>query len=164
VKLSTSDFQALKEAAKKASENSYAPYSKFVVGAAFLGDDGIIYAGANVENASYGLTVCAERSAIFSSIVKGNRSIRAMVIYTPTAGPTAPCGSCRQVIMEFSEDAEIISICDTDRVIDTTLSELLPDAFGPIDVTTPAAGIRLGQQRLAGRVGRLPGSFQKMQR
>lgn len=143
MKLSTSAFQALKEAAKEASEQAYAPYSKFVVGAAFLGDNGTIHAGANVENASYGLTVCAERNAIFSSIAKGNRSIRAMVIYTPTAGPTAPCGACRQVIREFSASAEIISICDTDRTIETTISELLPDAFGPIDVT-PASMRRIG--------------------
>jgi len=140
VKLNTSAFQALEKAAKEASRSAYAPYSKFVVGAAFLGDDGAIYAGANVENASYGLTVCAERNAIFSSIAKGNRSIRAMVIYTPTAGPTAPCGACRQVIREFSENAEIISICDTDRAIETTISELLPDAFGPVDVAP--AGMR----------------------
>ena len=117
--------------AKAASAKAYCPYSKFRVGAAVLADSGKIYTGCNVENASYGLTICAERNAIFHAACDGMERIEAVVIYTPTSTPSAPCGACRQVINEFGEDARIISVCDAKTILDMKLSELLPHAFGP---------------------------------
>ena len=126
---------ALAEAARSASQRAYCPYSRFPVGAAVLTEDGTIIAGCNVENASYGLTVCAERSAIFQAVAFGHARIRAVAIYTPTRVPSAPCGACRQVINEFGPDAEVLSVCDGSDVLHRTLSELLPDAFGPRHLT-----------------------------
>ena len=122
-------FEKLREEAIKASKNAYAPYSKFRVGAALCDEKGNVFSGANVENVSYGLTVCAERSAVFSGISNGINSIAVMVIYTPTKTPTPPCGACRQVIQEFSKNAVIISVCDTDEIIETSINELLPNSF-----------------------------------
>ena len=117
--------------AKQASQCAYAPYSKFKVGAAIQTNQGI-YTGCNVENASYGLTICAERNALTSMIAGGTRVIEAIAIYTPTAIPTMPCGACRQFINEFSPDCLIISACDDKSVIKHyRLNELLPEAFGP---------------------------------
>jgi len=133
--LSISDCEAtvqlLKKAAKRASENAYAPYSNFPVGAAVLTEDGEIYTGANVENASYGLTICAERNAIFQAIAKGTRRIRALAIYTPTQSSTPPCGACRQVLNEFGPDTDVYSTCNTTETLHYKLSDLLPKAFGP---------------------------------
>jgi cytidine deaminase len=120
--------------ARNASEQAYCPYSKFRVGAAVLSDDGQIFSGCNVENASYGLTICAERNAVFQMAAQGRRVIRAVAIYTPTPVPTAPCGGCRQVINEFGPDALIVSVCDGLGILRKKLSELLPDAFGPANL------------------------------
>lgn len=117
--------------AKTASVNAYCPYSEFRVGAAILTSSGDVFTGCNVENASYGLTICAERNTIFHAIAEGQQSIVLVVIYTPTTTPSAPCGACRQVINEFGPEARIICTCDGSQRIDRTLSELLPDAFGP---------------------------------
>src|SRR3954467_6849884 len=95
----------LLDAAKAASKRSYCPYSKFRVGAAVLGGSGAIHSGCNVENASYGLTICAERAALARAIAEGETEIRAVAIYTPTSKPTGPCGACRQVLNEFGHDA-----------------------------------------------------------
>jgi cytidine deaminase len=84
-----------------------------------------------VENASYGLCNCAERTAIFAAAAAGEREIQAVVIYTPTKTATAPCGACRQVINEFGPEAVVISVCDSDDRIESTSSQLLPAAFGP---------------------------------
>jgi cytidine deaminase len=84
-----------------------------------------------VENASYGLCNCAERTAIFTAIANGARGVRAVAVYTPTATVTAPCGACRQVINEFGPDALILCLCDSDERIEQPLSALLPHAFGP---------------------------------
>ena len=119
----------LKACAKAASDNAYAPYSKFSVGAALITSDGSLFTGCNVENASYGLSICAERNAIFKMVSAGHRKLRMMVIYTPTMKPTAPCGACRQVIYEFGTGAEIISFCDGDEVLTSSIKELLPGAF-----------------------------------
>ena len=113
---------------------AYAPYSHFPVGAAALGGSGRIYAGCNVENASYGLCNCAERTAIFSAVAAGEKLIRAVAVYTPTPLPTAPCGACRQVIHEFGPDALVISVCDARNRIETRMPALLPAAFGPGDL------------------------------
>ena len=124
-------LRRLEKAARVAAKRSYSPYSKFRVGTAILAGSGKIYMGCNVENASYGLCNCAERSAIFTAASAGERKIRAVVVYTPTATPTAPCGACRQVINEFGPHARVVSICNSARRIDTTLPALLGEAFGP---------------------------------
>jgi cytidine deaminase len=129
--LSPAKLKALIAAAKRASQHAYSPYSRFRVGAAALGKSGAIAAGCNVENASYGLTICAERNAVFQIVAGGESAIAAVVIYTPTSTPTAPCGACRQVLNEFGPAIEIVSVCDGPERIETTLSELLPGAFGP---------------------------------
>ena len=121
----------LEKAARAAAKASYSPYSKFRVGAAILCESGKIYTGTNVENASYGLANCAERTAIFTAAAAGERKIRCVVVYTPTPAPTSPCGACRQVINEFGPHATVISTCDSAQQTETTLDQLLPDAFGP---------------------------------
>ena len=125
-----SALQQLIDMAKDASKQAYCPYSKFRVGAAVLTNTGDIFSGCNVENASYGLTVCAERNAIFQMVAHARYQIQAIVIYTPTADPTEPCGACRQVINEFGNNARVVSVCDGPERIDTSLSLLLPQAFG----------------------------------
>lgn len=126
----------LKAAAKAAAGCAYAPYSKFQVGAAVLTASGKIFAGCNVENASYGLTNCAERTAIFNAVAAGERTLklRCVVVYTPTRTPTAPCGACRQVIFEFGPEARVISFCRGREQIDLAIGALLPGAFGPADL------------------------------
>ncbi len=121
----------LEKAACKAAANSYSPYSNSRVGAAIITGSGKIYSGCNVENASYGLCNCAERTAIFTAIAAGEKRIEAVVVYTSTPKPTAPCGACRQVINEFGPDSIIISVCDSAERLDTTIKALLPDSFGP---------------------------------
>ena len=121
----------LEKAARTSAKNSYSPYSSFPVGAAVLADSGKIYPGCNVENASFGLCNCAERTAIFSAIAAGERPLSCVVVYTPTQAATTPCGACRQVINEFGPKIPIISVCDSDDRIETTLDALLPAAFGP---------------------------------
>ena len=121
----------LEKAARAAARASYSPYSKFAVGAAILADSGKIYTGCNVENASFGLCNCAERTAIFTAAAAGERVVQAVVVYTPTPTATSPCGACRQVINELGPTAIVISICDSNERIETTLDRLLPHAFGP---------------------------------
>jgi cytidine deaminase len=133
-KISDAALRRLEKAARSAASRAYAPYSKFPVGAAALGGSGRIFSGCNVENASYGLCNCAERTAIFSAIAAGEKWVKAVAVFTPTPLPTAPCGACRQVINEFGPDALVISVCDTKNRIDTRLSALLPAAFGPGDL------------------------------
>ena len=117
-------------AARAARAHAYAPYSRYAVGAAVRGANGRIYTGANVENASYGLSICAERSAIFRAITEGERRIEALCLYTPSPIPSTPCGACRQVIHEFGADALIICCIDDEAAERRyALSELLPDAF-----------------------------------
>jgi cytidine deaminase len=118
-------------AAEAAMKNAYCRYSKFRVGAAVLSEDGEIFSGCNVENASYGLTMCAERNAIFQAVAKGLRKLKAVVIVTPTDKATPPCGACRQVINEFGPDAEIFIFGSGSVAQQWKLSDLLPDAFGP---------------------------------
>lgn len=124
----------LRDAAKAAAARAYAPYSRFRVGAALQARSGAVFTGCNVENASYGLTICAERNAVFQMVAAGEMQFDRIVIYTPTATPTAPCGACRQVLNEFNPDAEIVSVCDGADVIRSTVRELLPAAFGPANL------------------------------
>ena len=127
--LSDSALQELATAAKDASTRAYCPYSRFPVGAAVRAADGRVFAGCNVENASFGLTVCAERNAIFNAVGAGARQIAALVIYTPTDAPVTPCGACRQVLLEFGRDAEVVSVCAGARRLQFAASDLLPHGF-----------------------------------
>jgi len=131
---SPAQLRKLKAAAKAAAGHAYAPYSKFRVGAAVLTESGKIFAGCNVENASYGLCNCAERTAIFSAVAAGERKLKCVAVYTPTKNATAPCGACRQVIFEFGPAARIVSNCDSRDQIDGSIRSLLPAAFGPEDL------------------------------
>lgn len=124
-------IRRLEKSARAAAKKSYSPYSKFPVGAAVLTGSGKVYTGCNVENASYGLCNCAERTAIFSAVAAGEKEIRAVAVFTPTPEPTMPCGACRQVINEFGPSAIIASVCNSEERIETTLDALLPAAFGP---------------------------------
>jgi cytidine deaminase len=117
----------LKRHAREAAIHAYAPYSRFPVGAAIL-CDGVVESGANVENVSYGLSICAERTAIFGAVARGARRIDAVVLYTPTQSISTPCGACLQVIAEFGPDALIVC-CSDGGEKRYTLTELLPAAF-----------------------------------
>lgn len=121
--------QELRDAALVAMRAAYAPYSGFSVGAALRTGDGRIFLGCNVENAAYGLAMCAERVAITSAIASGARSFHSLAIATDAASPTPPCGACRQVMAEFAEDLAVTSFtCDGDSMR-WTVRELLPSAF-----------------------------------
>ncbi len=122
------EVKRLLAAARRAARCAYAPYSGFPVGAAVLVTGGRIYSGANVENGSYGLTVCAERIAIFKAVNEGARQIRAILIYTPTDNFTPPCGACLQVLSEFAGEAVVILAC-LQGVRKMALSTLLPLRF-----------------------------------
>lgn len=117
--------------ARAVAEKAWCPYSGFPVGAAVETADGSVFRGCNVENASAGLTICAERSAIFQAVAAGHTWIRRVVVFTPTETPTAPCGACRQVISEFSDDAQVLCVCSSEERISMSLAELLPASFGP---------------------------------
>jgi cytidine deaminase len=135
--MSEPDKKTLDDMAKRAkavSQKAYCPYSKFRVGAVVLTDDGEMLEGCNVENASYGLTICAERNAVFQMVARAKKKIIAVVIYTPTPTPSAPCGACRQVINEFGPDALIVSVCDGKDILKKKLADLLPEAFGPANL------------------------------
>ena len=125
------DAKVLIDAALQARANAHAPYSHYRVGAAVLGASGRVYAGCNVENASYGLTVCAERVAICSAIAAGETAIAALAVVTDDGA--TPCGACRQMLLEFGPEAWIYvaRVAGTHR--ETTLSALLPEAFGAPD-------------------------------
>lgn len=122
-------FEDLVARARAVARHAYAPVSSFAVGAALLGADGAVFVGCNVENASFGLTVCAERNALAAAVAAGARSFDAMVVYTPGVDPGYPCGACRQVLAEFAPALPIALAGDGDRVVHTTLAELLPHAF-----------------------------------
>ena len=118
----------LLEAALAARERAYAPYSKFLVGAAVRAESGKIYTGCNVENASYGLSVCAERNALFSAVGAGERKFTALCVVGDTEEPISPCGACRQVMAEFKVPCIILANLKGD-VKEYTLEELLPLSF-----------------------------------
>lgn len=113
--------------AHAAREHAYAPYSRFTVGAALLTKDGDVFTGANVENASYGMTICAERAAIFTAVSQGYRAFEAIAIVGTPGAAISPCGACRQVLSEFGDDVRIIR----EGRDDVLLRDLLPEAFGP---------------------------------
>lgn len=141
VEIPAETLERLKDAAKRVSKHAYCRYSKFRVGATVLTQAGKTFSGCNVENASYGLTICAERNAIFQMVAEAQQPLQAIVIYTPTKTPSAPCGACLQVINEFGPEAEVISFCDGPDVLRKKLSELLPDAFGPHNFQKARPGV-----------------------
>src|SRR5579864_1674239 len=129
-KLSQEQRQRLLQSAREAMQRAYAPYSHFKVGAALLTSEGRIFSGCNVENASYGLTNCAERTAIFSAIAQTGPglSIQAMVVLNDQEAPCSPCGACRQVIYEFGPDA-IVVFPAASGLKELSIAELLPEGF-----------------------------------
>ncbi len=124
------DFQELMNNAKEAAKNSYSPFSRFAVGAAVITPNRKIYRGCNVENSSFGLTNCAERTAIFKAVSEGEREILAVAIYSPNTDSCYPCGACRQVLYEFQGDYEIDVITETLGKLEVQkLSYFLPCGF-----------------------------------
>lgn len=126
--ISEETVRELIAAAGSAREFAYVPYSLFTVGAALLGSNGVIYTGCNVENASYGLSICAERNAVFHAVASGCRSFEALAIVSDGRGYTSPCGACRQVLEEFEIPYVILTAPDSPPRI-VALSELLPLPF-----------------------------------
>lgn len=128
--------EKLVAAARAAAGNAYVPYSGFPVGAAVLTESGDIIAGVNVENASYGLTICGERVAIHNAAALGHRTIMAVAVSAPKAAGTTPCGACRQVMNEFKPTGqELVVVLDFgDSQQQVPFSSLLPQAFGPRDL------------------------------
>lgn len=126
--------EELVDIAKKARENAYAPYSKFKVGAALLTKNGKVFTGCNVENSSFGASMCAERVAVFKAVSEGEREFDAIAVVTDTDDPAMPCGMCRQVLSEFSMDIKIYAANLNGKVKTTTLRELLPYAFTKEDL------------------------------
>ena len=127
------ETQKLMDCAIKARENAYSPYSHFAVGAALLCEDGTIYEGCNIENASYGLTNCAERTAIFKAVSEGHTKFKALAVVADTEGPCAPCGACRQVMGEFNIPIIIMGNLKGDIEVVST-EALLPFSFSSTDV------------------------------
>lgn len=124
------DYQELMNKAKEVSENAYAPYSKFKVGACLLTPDGKIFTGCNFENSSFGLTICAERNAVGTAVAAGERKISAIAIYSPNQDNCLPCGACRQVLHEFRSENGIDVITEINNELKIyKLDELLPGGF-----------------------------------
>lgn len=128
------EIQKLMDCAIKARENAYSPYSHFAVGAALLCEDGTLFEGCNIENASYGLTNCAERTAIFKAVSEGHTKFKALAVVADTEGPCVPCGACRQVMAEFKIPLIIMgNLMGNIKIV--TIEELLPFSFSECDVT-----------------------------
>ena len=126
----TYDYQQLMNLAKEASKQSYSPFSRFAVGAAVLCPEGKIYTGCNVENSSFGMTICAERCAIFKAVSEGEREVLAVAIYSPNSDDCNPCGACRQVMYEFQGDSEVEIITESLGQLNIRkLGEYLPYGF-----------------------------------
>ena len=124
----------LMSAAREAAEKAYGPYSRFRVGAAILTEGGAVHAGCNVENASYGLSICAERNAATTMVSAGpdDRKIRSVAIFSPNASPCFPCGACRQFLREFG--CEEVVVEDASGLRRYPFEEILPNSFGPEDL------------------------------
>ena len=126
---SQTNWDVLIDAAWQAREHAYAPYSGFRVGAAVQCADGSIYGGCNIENVSYGLTNCAERTAMFQAVANGAKKLHRMVICADTPEPIAPCGACRQVMVELAPQMEVLLINQEGKQIFTTVEKLMPYSF-----------------------------------
>lgn len=134
-------LEKLIKEAKRAAELSYSPYSHYRVGACVEVDGDMWYSGTNIENASYGLTICAERVAICKAVSHGHKLLKRVIVYASSQQvKTAPCGACRQFIKEFADDdTRIYEVCDTDSMMVFTMEELLPKAFGPANLSDDGA-------------------------
>lgn len=129
------EFKLLIDKAIEARKQAYTPYSNFQVGAAVLTKNSHIFLGCNIENASYGLTNCAERTAIFKAISEGEKDIEAIVVVGDTDGPISPCGACRQVMAEFcDENTKVILTNLKGDVVETSIKQLLPGFFSSKDL------------------------------
>ncbi len=126
--LEEKEIETLVQRAKDAAKRAYAPYSKFVVGVALRTTDGKVFEGVNVENGSFSMTLCAERVAMAAAVAEGRRDFGLLVLYTPTASPTFPCGACRQFMAEFQPELEILIVYDGGR-FKTDLASLFPQPF-----------------------------------
>lgn len=124
-----SDLEPLVEQALKVREHAYAPYSNFKVGSALLGESGRVYLGCNVENSSYGLCVCAERSAVARAVAEGERRFKGIVVATQSSPPSPPCGMCRQTLVEFAQHMPIVLVNEKGERVDSSLDELFPMSF-----------------------------------
>lgn len=133
--LAADERAALVAAARAVQANAYAPASRFRVGAAVLTADGRTFVGCNVENASYGLTICAERAAICAAVAAGARELRAVAVVTDLEAPARPCGACRQVLAEFGLGMHVVLAGSAGAIETTTLDHLLPEpfTFGDVD-------------------------------
>lgn len=148
------DWDALVAAAFRARENAYAPYSRYRVGAALLSESGSTFVGANVENASYGLCLCAERSAVAAAIVTGARRFTAIAVVTGGAEPATPCGMCRQVLAELAPSMPVRCVAESGAVIESTTAALLPHAFTPAQLgVDPEGGDPLRSTMILGTRG-----------
>lgn len=129
------ETKQLVEQAIKAREKAYVPYSKFQVGAALLTENDSLFLGCNIENASFGMTNCAERTAIFKAVSEGEQKIKAIAVVGDTEGPISPCGACRQVIAEFCETDTLIVLANLKGDMkETSINELLPGFFSSKDL------------------------------
>lgn len=134
------DHARLIELAKGVREQAYAPYSRFLVGAALLGRSGRVYTGCNVENASYPAGICAERCAVAKAVSEGEREFSAIAVVGDTEGPCAPCGICRQVLAEFGPDIQVIMANLKGNVRVVAAADLLPGAFTGADMSRTSGG------------------------
>lgn len=145
--MSVEERRILLQLARQAAENAYVPYSRFPVGAALRTADGTLYSGCNVENASYPLTNCAERTAVFKAVSDGHRDIVAVAVSAPRSAGTSPCGACRQVLNEFRpQGGDMLVVLDdgADGIV-TSIAALLPRAFGPRNLdASPGETIHAG--------------------
>ncbi len=123
------DEKYLIEQAKQMLTRSYCPYSRFAVGAAILGNDGNVYTGCNVESASFGATVCAERSAMVKAVAGGCTGIRAIAVVSSSGKKTYPCGICRQFLSEFADKDTVVLLCDNKNIYTCSFFELFPEGF-----------------------------------
>ncbi|HET6408726.1 MAG TPA: cytidine deaminase [Chthoniobacteraceae bacterium] len=122
------DFEELIQRARAVRDHAYAPYSRFTVGAAVLSSSGRVFTGCNVENLSFGLTICAERNAVFAAVAAGERRFTRMAVVADSKSPVTPCGACRQVLAEFGLELEVCSANLAGETYKATLNQLLPRA------------------------------------
>lgn len=116
--------------AKNAAKSAYCPYSEYAVGAALISSDGRVFSGCNIENASYSLTMCAERVALFKAVSDGVKKISAICVFSDCGKMPYPCGACRQALVEFAEEDAAVIVSDGEHTVETTLEELIPYTFG----------------------------------